>query len=137
MRRAAPRSVNEKYRVGPDLFDENEVKAAFPIGCAVASPKRPAGYGKLGIVTGYWRGAPWCLIVAGDRDLGIIACGELEKVLSKDEVDAKVPPPDSFTRQQVEAMLHVALTVRTDEWTSNSVDERVAILLAMFPKEKP
>jgi hypothetical protein len=48
-----------------------------------------------------------------------------------------VPPPDGFTRQQVEAMLHVALTVRTDEWTSNSVDERVSILLSMFPKEKP
>ena len=90
----APRSVNEKYRVGPDLFDENEAKAAFPLGCAVASPKRPAGYGRLAIVTGYWRerdGAPWCLVVvAGDRDLGIIACGEMEKVLSKDEVDAKV-----------------------------------------------
>ena len=42
---------------------------------------------------GGWRerdGAPWCLVVAGDRDLGIIACGEMEKVLSKDEVDAKV-----------------------------------------------
>jgi hypothetical protein len=89
----APRSVNEKYRVGPDLFDENEAKAAFPLGCAVASPKRPAGYGRLAIVTGYWRerdGAPWCLIVVGDRELGIFACGEMEKVLSKDEVDDKV-----------------------------------------------
>jgi hypothetical protein len=46
-------------------------------------------------------------------------------------------PPDSFTRQQVEAMLRVALTDRTDEWTIKSVDERVAILLAMFTKEKP
>jgi hypothetical protein len=34
-------------------------------------------------------------------------------------------------------MLHIALTVRTDEWTTNSVDERVATLLAMFAKEKP
>jgi hypothetical protein len=48
-----------------------------------------------------------------------------------------VPPPDSFTRQQVEAMLRIALTDRTDEWTIKSVDERVAILLAMFTKEKP
>ncbi|NBT35446.1 MAG: hypothetical protein EBT03_07890 [Betaproteobacteria bacterium] len=49
-----------------------------------------------------------------------------------------VPPPaDAFTRQQVEAMLRIALTDRTDEWTSNSVDERVAALLAMFAKEKP
>ncbi len=45
--------------------------------------------------------------------------------------------PDSFTRQQVEAMLRVALTDRTDEWTIKSVDERVAILLSMFTKEKP
>ena len=48
-----------------------------------------------------------------------------------------VPPPDSFTRQQVEAMLRIALTDRTDEWTIKSVDERVAILLSMFTKEKP
>ena len=48
-----------------------------------------------------------------------------------------VPPPNSFTRQQVEAMLRVALTDRTDEWTIKSVDERVAALLAMFTKEKP
>jgi hypothetical protein len=48
-----------------------------------------------------------------------------------------VMPPDSYTRQQVEAMLRVALTDRTDEWTIKSVDERVAILLAMFTKEKP
>ena len=48
-----------------------------------------------------------------------------------------VPPPDSFTRQQVEAMLRVALTDRTDEWTIKSVDERVSILLSMFTKEKP
>ena len=48
-----------------------------------------------------------------------------------------VPPPDSYTRQQVEAMLRVALTDRTDEWTIKSVDERVAALLAMFTKEKP
>jgi hypothetical protein len=47
------------------------------------------------------------------------------------------PPPDSFTRQQVAAMLRIALTDRTDEWTIKSVDERVAILLAMFTKEKP
>jgi hypothetical protein len=47
------------------------------------------------------------------------------------------PPPDTFTRRQVEVMLHIALTVRTDEWTTNSVDERVATLLAMFAKEKP
>jgi len=45
--------------------------------------------------------------------------------------------PDSFTRQQVAAMLRIALTDRTDEWTIKSVDERVAILLAMFTKEKP
>jgi len=48
-----------------------------------------------------------------------------------------VPPPDSFTRQQVEAMLRIALTDRTDEWTIKSVDERVSILLSMFAKEKP
>ena len=48
-----------------------------------------------------------------------------------------VPPPDSFTRQQVEAMLRIALTDRTDEWTIKSVDERVSILLSMFTKEKP
>ena len=48
-----------------------------------------------------------------------------------------VMPPDSFTRQQVEAMLRVALTDRTDEWTIKSVDERVSILLSMFTKEKP
>ena len=48
-----------------------------------------------------------------------------------------VPPPDSYTRQQVKAMLSMALTDRTDEWTIKSVDERVAILLAMFTKEKP
>jgi hypothetical protein len=48
-----------------------------------------------------------------------------------------VPPLDSYTRQQVEAMLRVALTDRTDEWTIKSVDERVSILLAMFTKEKP
>jgi hypothetical protein len=46
-------------------------------------------------------------------------------------------PPDSYTRQQVEAMLRVALTDRTDEWTIKSIDERVSILLAMFTKEKP
>jgi hypothetical protein len=34
-------------------------------------------------------------------------------------------------------MLRIALTDRTDEWTIKSVDERVAILLAMFEKEKP
>jgi hypothetical protein len=45
------------------------------------------------------------------------------------------PPPDTFTRQQVEAMLRVALTDRTDEWTIKSVDERVAALLATFTKE--
>ncbi len=41
------------------------------------------------------------------------------------------------TRQQVEAMLRIALTDRTDEWTIKSVDERVSILLSMFTKEKP
>jgi len=52
-------------------------------------------------------------------------------------VTTPAPPPDSFTRQQVAAMLRVALTDRTDEWTIKSVDERVSILLAMFAKEKP
>jgi hypothetical protein len=52
-------------------------------------------------------------------------------------VTTPAPPPDSFTRQQVAAMLRIALTDRTDEWTIKSVDERVSILLSMFTKEKP
>lgn len=46
-----------------------------------------------------------------------------------------------YSRRQVEAMLRVALTDRTDEWTLKTVDERVAALLSMFTlpttKEKP
>jgi hypothetical protein len=38
---------------------------------------------------------------------------------------------------RVEALLRIALTDRTDEWTIKSVDERVSILLSMFTKEKP
>lgn len=49
--------------------------------------------------------------------------------------------PTLYTRQQVEAMLRIALTDRTDEWTLKTVDERVAALLSMFTlpttKEKP
>lgn len=48
-----------------------------------------------------------------------------------------VPPPDGFTRQQVKAMLRIALVDRTDEWLAKDVDERTEILLAMFTKEKP
>jgi hypothetical protein len=46
-------------------------------------------------------------------------------------------PTDSFTRQQVKAMLRMALIDRTDEWLAKDVDERMEILLAMFTKEKP
>lgn len=49
--------------------------------------------------------------------------------------------PTLYMRQQVEAMLRIALTDRTDEWTLKPVDERVAALLSMFTlpttKEKP
>lgn len=55
-----------------------------------------------------------------------------------------VKEPTLYTRQQVEAMLRVALTDRTDEWMLKTVDERVAALLSMFTlptttttKEKP
>ena len=51
--------------------------------------------------------------------------------------EALAAPDDTFTRRQVEVMLRVALTDRTDEWTSKSVDERVATLLSMFTTEKP
>ena len=64
---------------------------------------------------------------------------EVERLTrERDEARAALAKlPDSFTRQQVEAMLRIALTDRTDEWTIKSVDERVAALLAMFTKEKP
>ena len=37
-----------------------------------------------------------------------------------------------YTLDQVRVMLHIALTDRTPEWTSRTVDERVEALLAMF-----
>jgi hypothetical protein len=53
-----------------------------------------------------------------------------------------VKEPTLYTRQQVEAMLRIALTDRTDEWMLKTVDERVTALLSMFTlpttkKEKP
>lgn len=48
-----------------------------------------------------------------------------------------VPPPDSYTRQQVKAMIRMALIDRTDEWLAKDIDERMEILLSMFTKEKP
>lgn len=109
------------------LYEETLARVAdgnIDLGGTIGLRRWCDGSGPCAVETephGHWRGG----VSVSTREV------VLRLVRERDEARA------SFTRQQVEAMLRVALTDRTDEWTSNSVDERVAALLAMFTKEKP
>jgi hypothetical protein len=92
-----------------DLLDEIKTKWNIPVTLPMAVP-----WGKDDVV--------WLV-------------QEVERL--RKELELAATPPAVRRYRQVEAMLRVALTDRTDEWTIKSVDERVSILLSMFTKEKP